>query len=242
MPQLDCSSQPFFLLYLILFSSHFIFCDLQRKKTEKHLGQWFTAILIQHPSGSLMFSCSPAQSRQASSTGGREPPGCGRPCHIVCHFRIIFCNAQSWNLNTFRRVCWSCTSICAHRGIVSVSWEPGSQGEWGLLPLVNGYMPSAPLLQWLMRCFVQCQDSCEQVGRCVGDWRQKWGLWTHWSSAMIFDQKASLVPTCFPCTVLCTHTSTCKIRVSLQFLSCKVRISAQFLSCKMRVSPQFLSS
>lgn len=72
----------------------------------------------------------------------------------------------------------------------------------------------------LVRCFAQCQDSYEQAGKGVGDWRWKGGLWTHWSRAVLFDQeqKASLGPACFPCPVPCTRTSTCKMRVSSQLL------------------------
>lgn len=66
MPQLDCSSQPFFLLYLILFSSHFIFCDLQREKTRK--ASWPMVYSHSDPApirvtDVLLFSC-PEQTGQ----------------------------------------------------------------------------------------------------------------------------------------------------------------------------------
>lgn len=58
MPQLlNCSSQLFFLLYLILFSSYFIFCDLQRGKTCWPMVQSHSDPAVIRVTDVLLFSC-----------------------------------------------------------------------------------------------------------------------------------------------------------------------------------------
>lgn len=193
MPQLlNCFFQPFFLLYLILFSSYLIFCDLQRGKKRKP--SWPMVHSHSDPAvfrvtDVLLLSCPVVWAGRPAALGAESYQDVADP--IFTGRMTLF--PLSWSFSAMLTVeIWTYSGGyvgAVPTGLWPVTWEPPWKPGWGLLSLVNEYVPSASLLCWLVRYFAQCLDSYEQFGKCVGDWRQKGGLWTHWSSAMLFDQE-----------------------------------------------------